>query len=166
MEQIELIGMLLFIYCVHCGIINGIIFIFVYYRFGRIKIRLPKNKKYLIKKTPIYELSDDNLLGEYCINKYQLQYSENYKFTIINIFLFPILFNFQSFEYVDVGYHINICDNELKELLENPSPTLLEEIFEKNHTEIQQLDDEYRLDEEEKEKKVNILNTHFNQNYK
>lgn len=165
MEQIELIGMLLFIYCGLCCVINGIILIFVYYNFGRIKIRLPKNKKYLIKKTPIYELSDDNMLGDYCINKYQLQYNANWIFNMFNFFLFPILFNFQSFEYTNVG-NISISDNELKNLLENPSPTLLEEIFEESHAEIQQLDDDYRLEKEEKEKKVNILNTHFNQNYK
>jgi hypothetical protein len=135
-------------------------------KYPKIKITLPKNKKYLSgKQSPIYKAVLNNEFDFQYIKKYELRHDEVEDFIyLLGIFLVPI-FNLRTIAY---QYHkcrtlgFNLTEDEF---LNKIGDTELSEFYEKELKLREERESAIKAVENEKQSKVDKLNRIFNENY-
>lgn len=141
-------------------IANALINIIIPRKFT-IKIKLPYNKDFETKKSPIYKITKDDTF-DYVIIKYELQYHSIEFIDIILMFIIPIKFNILKYNYYEVG-HLYIS----KTILSNLKISLkdyYEEIYEKWHKELFKEQIDKKQENNILKEKINDLNSEYNEN--
>ena len=159
----EVFVLVLLIWVLLCSIINTIIAVCFDYSFNHpIKIKLPKNKKYVGKVNPIYRVVE--CLDGYAVEKYELGYNEKFLFIFLMFCLFPYPVKLYFYGYVQGNYLVEITleNNDSISTLNKP----IEEIYEKKMEKIEKNNKEIIKRQTDDENKIKELNKTFNENYK
>lgn len=123
------------------------------------KIKWPKSRKYTGKETPIYEVFKDQN-GEYWIRKWKLDW--NGDLNIVSCFLFPILCEWLTWEYVDCGEFF-LCESVSE--LEIYTESQIEANWENQYAEATEEHTTWLSERTSEEEQLNKLNEKFNRNW-
>jgi len=168
-------GTIYTIFCITLGYIGlnlmlkfflGILLMDFGAKFPKIKVTLPKNKKYLSgKHSPIYKLRLCEEFDAQAVEKYELRYDEVEDIVYcLGMFLAP-LFNLRT-----IAYQYHSC-RELRfyvksdKILQKIGDMELSEFYEKEMKLLKDKEAAKKAVEDEKQSKVDKLNSIFNENY-
>ena len=136
-------------------------------KFPKIKVKLPKSKKYLSgKHSPIYKLRSCKEFDVQTIEKYELRYDDVEDLVYcLGIFLVPF-FNLRTIAYQyhvcrELGFWGTTVDEFFKEL----GDMELSEFYEKEMKLLKDKEAAKKAADDEKQSKVDRLNKIFNDNY-
>lgn len=128
-----------------------------------INIKLPKNKKYKNKISPIYCLESDYFeSNEFYINKYDLKYVENELLIFILMWLIPYPIIFLNFKYSNVG-NVHFCS---KKDINKWSHVNISKYYEEIKEEENRLKENKKIVDLQIANQINNFNKVFNENYK
>lgn len=146
------------IWALGCAILN---IIYLMFEFGRIKIKLPKHKKYEGKVDPIYEVKQGDYDDYYSVHKWELGYEVADGLTMLSIAIVPLPVNFYRYGYNHVE-SFKICElNGIYDI----TPEYMIEFFEQKWEEQVRENEERRSRRNKKENQLDLLNKTFNENY-
>lgn len=123
------------------------------------KIKWPKSRKYTGKESPIYEVFKDRT-GKYYIRKWKLDWHGD--LNIVSCFLFPILCEWFTWEYVDCGEYF-LCESTSE--LEDYTESQIENIWETKYAEAVDEHNVWLSERTSEEEQLNKLNEKFNRNW-
>lgn len=159
MGNLSLILSLALIWVIVCSFIN----LMLLYKRDKIalKIKLPKQKKYLSKVDPIYNLELTEYFSHYHVHRYTIGYNESNFCLILSFMLFPYPVQILRYSYFESKFEFYVCDYEDVKEITRP----LSEIYEEKL--------KYTIGEALKETEIDTknknivksLNKIFNENY-
>jgi hypothetical protein len=167
MEVLSLIGeyvLIGFFILLLISIINGVIHVTLMstnlYDRLLITLRIPIQKKYQGKTSPIYEFKENSFDTNYSVRKWELKYTRS-ELSFLILLLIPYPIEILRYKYVYVGAY-NVCErNEVHKYTQEDIIRIYEEKYQIDVEEHKK----YVEETKKREEHLTQINKTFNQNY-